>query len=871
MSENELTSALLKLDSIIWLTAFFSFVLICVLILSILKVRQKGSLDQYRSSKAGFADLLNYSCMVDDGIIALKNGALMRAWQYKGPDDSMIEVHKRNYIEERLNDMMLQLDHGWVLHVDCVRSQVPKYFAENESFFPNKVAEGIDEERRQRFNGENSMYNGFFIITATWFPPTKANQKLNSLMYSKDGSEELSEHENALQIIEEFKEKSSIIETGLTVAFETTLKPLKSHREMQENGSYIVYDDLLQYLNFCISGEWHKVILPLNPIEIDMLLAQDMQKGLVPVVGDKYVKVIAFDSLPAVSSPGIFNVLTELGSDYRWNTRFICMDKTEAEANLNKRRKFWAGKKQGFISAMLGLPGRINQYAVDMCDEADLAISAVTSGKITYGAYSSNIILMNRDYVKLKKQTRQVIEELQRLGIKPREEGINCMSAWLGTLPSHAVENIRRPIISTFNFVDLIPLFSPWSGELKAPCPMVGYGKSDAPAVMMTVTGKSQNTPFALNLHVGDLGHTMILGPSGAGKSTLLATLVAQYMRYRDMTIFSFDKGMSMYCLCKATGGDHYIPAGEDSTLSFAPLSSIKNDADRAWANDWLSDILELNGIKPTTEMKDELDNAIVSMLQAKEFDANYNMSFSSFLGLIQDNQMRSVYQQYCKGSSFGTLFDSISDGFENLSATLSVFEIEHLMNLKDAYKIPVLSYLFHCIERNLHGQPALIVLDEAWIMLGNPVFSQKIREWLKVLRKANCAVIMATQSLSDIANSSIMDVLIENCATNIFLPNENAISDEASALYKKFGLNQAQIELISKGVKKRDYLFYNKAHSRMFRLALDPFTLAFVAVSDKESIAEINKLIDEHGKDWVDFYIAKKGLVYPQEKRKIA
>lgn len=869
MSENELSLALFKLDSIIWLVLACSIFLVILLCMCILKAKDKASLSQFRSSKAGFADLLNYSTMVDDGIIALKNGALMRAWEYRGPDDSMIEVHKRNYIEERLNDMMLQLDHGWVLHIDCVRNKMPKYFAENESFFPNKVSEGIDEERRQRFNGEDSMYNGFFIITATWYPPTRANQKLNKLMYTKDSLDNTTEFENALQIIEDFKEKSTVIESGLKVAFETDLRPLKSHREMLENGSYVLYDDLLQYLNFCISGEWHKIILPKNPIEIDMLLAQDMQSGLVPVIGDKYVKVIAFDSLPAVSSPGIFNVLTELSSEYRWNTRYICMDKAEAEANLNKRRKFWAGKKQGFISALFGMQGRINQYAVDMCDEADLAISAVTSGKITYGAYSSNIVIMDRDFVKLRKQTRHVIEELQRLGIKPREETINCMSAWLGTLPSHAVENVRRPIISTFNFVDLIPLFSPWSGELKSPCPFAGY--KDAPAVMMTVTGKSQNTPFALNLHVGDLGHTMILGPTGAGKSTLLATLVAQFMRYRDITIFAFDKGMSMYCLCKATGGDHYIPAGENSDLTFAPLSTLKNDADRSWAVGWLCDILELNGKKPTPEQKKEIDDCIVTMLQSKQLDPNFNMSFSSFLGQIQDSDMRIVFQEYCQGSAYGNLFDCESDGFGNLTATLSVFEIEHLMNLKDEYKLPVLSYLFHCIEKNLRGQPALIILDEAWIMLGNPVFSQKIKEWLKVLRKANCAVIMATQSLSDVANSSIMDVLVESCASNIFLPNENALQEDPYALYKKFGLNSAQIELISKGVKKRDYLFFNKTHSRMFRLALDPFTLAFVAVSDKENIAEINKLIEEFGKDWVDHYISKKGLSYPQDKRKIS
>ena len=54
--------------------------------------------------------------------------------------------------------------------------------------------------------------------------------------------------------------------------------------------------------------------------------------------------------------------------------------------------------------------------------------------------------------------------------------------------------------------------------------------------------------------------------------------------------------------------------------------------------------------------------------------------------------------------------------------------------------------------------------------MLGHPVFRAKIREWLKVLRKANCAVVLATQSLSDAARSGILDVLIESCPDQDFL-----------------------------------------------------------------------------------------------------
>ena len=112
---------------------------------------------------------------------------------------------------------------------------------------------------------------------------------------------------------------------------------------------------------------------------------------------------------------------------------------------------------------------------------------------------------------------------------------------------------------------------------------------------------------------------------------------------------------------------------------------------------------------------------------------------------------MREALKVYTVEGGMGHLLDARGGRLASL-ADFTVFEIEELMNLGDHYALPVLLYLFRRIEMSLKGQPAMIVLDEAWIMLGHPVFRDKIREWLKVLRKANCMVLMATQSLSDAA-----------------------------------------------------------------------------------------------------------------------
>ena len=148
-------------------------------------------------------------------------------------------------------------------------------------------------------------------------------------------------------------------------------------------------------------------------------------------------------------------------------------------------------------------------------------------------------------------------------------------------------------------------------------------------------------------------------------------------------------------------------------------------------------------------------------------------------------------------------------------------------MEMGEANLIPVLSYLFRRIEKALQGQPALLLLDEAWVMLGHPVFKEKIREWLKVFRRKNCAVVMATQSISDANKSGIMDVLVESCPSKIFLANHSADEDLSAELYRLAGLNERQIGIIKQMTPKQDYYVVQPSGRRRVQLALGwPLTL---------------------------------------------
>ncbi len=204
-----------------------------------------------------------------------------------------------------------------------------------------------------------------------------------------------------------------------------------------------------------------------------------------------------------------------------------------------------------------------------MVNDAESAIAEVNSGLVAVGYYTSVVVLMDEDREKLETSARQVEKAINRLGFAARIETINTLDAYLGSLPGHGVENVRRPLINTMNLADLLPTSTIWTGLNKAPCPMY---PPLSPALMHCVTHGA--TPFRLNLHVRDLGHTFMFGPTGAGKSTHLALIAAQLRRYQGMSIYAFDKGMSMYPLAKATGGKHFTVAADDDKLAFCLCSS---------------------------------------------------------------------------------------------------------------------------------------------------------------------------------------------------------------------------------------------------------------------------------------------------------
>ncbi|HOG03373.1 MAG TPA: VirB4 family type IV secretion/conjugal transfer ATPase [Accumulibacter sp.] len=828
--------------------------LLLVLYARIRAVDEELKLKKHRSRDAGLADLLNYAALVDDGVMVGKNGAFMAAWLYKGADNASSTDEQREAVSLRINQALSGLGNGWMVHVDAARLPAPNYLDRGTSHFPDGVSAAIDEERRQLFEGLGTLYEGYYVLTLTWFPALLAQRKFVELMFDDDAkAPDHKAHTHGL--IEFFKRECVSIESRLSSAVE--LQRLRGHRVVNEDGSEVTHDDFLRWLQFCVTGMNHPVQLPSNPMYLDALIGgQELWTGVVPKVGRKFIQVVAIEGFPLESTPGMLTALGELACEYRWSSRFIFMDTHEAVRHLDKFRKKWRQKIRGFFDQVFNTHlGPIDQDALSMVADAEAAIAEVNSGLVAQGYYTSVVVLMDEDRSRLEASARQVEKAVNRLGFAARIETLNTMDAYLGSLPGHGVENVRRPLINTMNLADLLPTSTIWTGSNAAPCPMY---PPLAPALMHCVTHGA--TPFRLNLHVRDLGHTFMFGPTGAGKSTHLGILAAQLRRYAGMSIFAFDKGMAMYPLAAAiraqtqgSSGLHFTVAADDDQLAFCPLQFLETKGDRAWAMEWIDTLLALNDLHTTPAQRNEIGHAILSL------HASGGRTLSEFSVTIQDEAIRDAIRQYTVDGAMGHLLDAEEDGLS--FSDFTVFEIDELMNLGEKYALPVLLYLFRRIERALHGQPAVIMLDEAWLMLGHPAFRAKIREWLKTLRKANCLVLMATQSLSDAANSGILDVIVESTATKIFLPNLYARDEDTAALYRRMGLNARQIEILATAIPKRQYYYVSENGRRLYDLALGPLALAFVGASDKESLATIQHLESKFGDGWVHEWLAGRGL----------
>lgn len=788
-------------------------------------------LSEYQNRPSRLADYLPWVSLIAPGIVLNKDGSFQRTARYRGPDLDSATQSELIAISARINDALKRFGSGWALFFEADRHQITGY---PHSEFPDPASWLVDEERRGGFEAEQVHFDTSFFLTLCYLPPEDRTSRAESLLL------ETPDHKRSFDVHDHLE--SFVTQTDR--AFDLFASALPELEPLDDAAT-------LTYLHSTISLRRHNIAVPEIPMYLDAMLADcPLTGGLEPMLGDAHLRVITILSFPGSTTPGILDALNNLGMSYRWCSRFIAMDKPEATKELGKYRRQWFAKRKSVIAILKEVMTNEQSALVDTdadnkAFDADEALQELGSDHVAFGYFTTTIVVQDEDAALVAEKIRAVERAVSSAGFAAIHENVNAMDAWLGTLPGHLYANVRQPLISTLNLAHMTPLSSVWAGQDH-------NAHLDGPPLLMAETGGA--TPFRLNLHQGDVGHTIVVGPTGAGKSVLLSLLALQFRRYPDSQIYIFDKGGSARAATLGMGGT-WFDLGGDGKLAFQPLSCIEDTHQRSWAQEWVCGLIAHEHGQITPDIKDSVWSALCNLAQAPLQER----TLTGLVALLQDNTLRQALTPYTLNGPHGRLLDADDDKL-NLGA-VQCFEMEELMHTKSAV-LPTLTYLFHRLEERFDGRPSLLILDEAWVFLDDPEFAGRIREWLKTLRKRNVSVIFATQSLSDIANSSIAPAIIESCLSRIFLPNERALEPQQRKIYDAFGLNARQAEIISRAVPKREYYYQSRQGNRLFDLNLGPVALAFCAASQKQDHQLLARLTDENGTaEFAARYLAEKHL----------
>ena len=776
------------------------------------------NLREYRERPSALADHLPWAALVAPGVVLNKDGSFQRTMRFRGPDLDSSSPQELVSTCARVNNALRRFGSGWALHFEATRREADK---PETSTFRDPLAWLIEQERLGLHAEFGTLFESDYHLTFTFLPPADRVGKLERVFIDQDDAPVAAEPTGTDYLA------AFVRDTDAALGLLATVFPVVDFLDDAET---------LTYLQSCLApDERQQVRVPEVPMHLDAVLGgTSLVGGLEPKLGEDHIRTITVMGFPGATEPGLLDRLNALGFPYRWTTRFIPMDKPEAVKVLGRYRRQWFAKRKSVMAIMKEVmtneaSALVDTDADNQASDADAALQLLGQDYVGFGYVTQTIIVSDENPAVADERIKTVEQIVNGQGFVTIRESVNAVEAWLGSLPGHNYANVRQPIVHTLNLAHMMPLSAIWAGPER-------NDHLDGPPLLHATT--QGHTPFRLVTHQGDVGHKLIVGPTGAGKSVLLTLLALQFRRYAEAQVFLFDKGRSAKVATLGMGGRHYELGGEGG-LCFQPLRDIDTQRDQAWAEGWVLDLLRHEQVEITPEVKDAVWTALSSLATAPATER----TLTGLKALLQSATLRQAIHPYTLEGPHGAVLDGEADSLSDVD--WQCFEMEELMHSR-ALALPVLTYLFHKLDARFDGRPTLLVLDEAWVFLDDPVFAERIREWLKVLRKKNVSVVFATQSLSDVADSSIASALIESCPSRIFLPNARATEPQQLEAYRRFGLNDTQIQLIAQSTPKRDYYFQSRAGNRVFDLNLGPVALSICGASSVANLIDADRIHDE-------------------------
>jgi type IV secretion system protein VirB4 len=578
---------------------------------------------------------------------------------------------------------------------------------------------------------------------------------------------------------------------------------------LDQQCQFTFFRRLLNYDNWRIAGRPQSTqLLDYQVVNSNIEAERDHLR-----VGDHVVRVLTMKESITETRPLVLDALLKIPASFMVCTEWTPLLTDKARKEVNKRRRHFNMSKTGFVSQMGNDAGKTNprDVLVDESKQADIenlgdCLRALGDGQ-SLGDFSLTIVLHGKD----KRDLDQLIGEFTSIFTNADgdlfAETYNQLNAYFATVPGNYALNLRKLYLLNTNYADLSFLFTILPGE-----------KTNAHlgTEYLAALETDNSTPYFLNLHNGEVAHTLILGMTGSGKSYFCNFILQNAQKYAPLT-FIFDIGGSFQSLTHIFGGS-YLNVGQDTRdFTINPFSLAPSKENKQFLFSFFRVLIEGNEQKYRLDYKEErkLWDAIERTYML-EPDQRTVSNFTNILGELKERLHR-----WTRGGQYGFLFDNADD-----TLSFSRFQTFNFHGWSDAPEVlePLLFYVLHRASNEIADPKKLatfkmFLLDEAWLFIKNETIRNYIVQAQKTWRKHNAAMILATQSIKELQESGMLQIVSESCPTKIFLANPEMDRD----VYRDaFHLNDTELDLIAGLVPPGQMLIRKAQSSKKVQLNVD-------------------------------------------------
>ena len=778
-----------------------------------------------KEARAG--DRLPYAAHLDDKTLRLRDGGLMQALAIAGMPFETETADQLNHMLG-VREVMLRsaLDGRFVLYHHVIRRQVGVALAAE---FDSPFAAELDRQWRERLAARQLFVNEQFLTLVRRPARGKAGwpERMARLVgRSLDGDSD---------------EVDPALQRELDAASQALISSLESYGARQLGGYPSdggMCSELLELLSALYNGEMRPVLRPADDVDLGHHIPyRRLSFGLDTLElqgagAHAFAGVLSVKDYPATTRAGLIDGVLRLGSECVLTETFAPSDRQIARERMDLAIR------------------RLRAADDDVATERREMLSAkdaLVSGQTGFGDHHLSLLVRAPTMPALDSALAGAAAVLADIGAVVVREDINLEPAFWAQFPGNESYAVRRAMISTSNAAGFISLHGFPMGT------MTGNHWGEAISLFETTSA----TPYFFNFHAADLGHFTVIGPSGSGKTVVLNFLTAQAQKLKPRTIV-FDKDRGAEIFIRALGG-HYAQLTPGEPTGFNPLQLPDNAINRAFLADWLNAMLA-----PKDSEEERLITAAVDVAYDNDPKFRRLRYFRELLAgnrRPEEGDLAARLGPWIHQGPNAWLFDNEHDALD-LSCQVAGFDMTELLD-SPALRTPAMMYLFHRVDERLDGTPAMIVIDEGWKALDDEVFAARIRDWLKTLRKRNAIVGFGTQSARDALDSRIASAIVEQTATQIFMPNAKAQIDDYC---KGFGLSLHELELIrALPASSHCFLVRHANHSVVIRLDLTGMDEMLAVLSGREaSVRRLDALRAAQGDAPENWYQLLTGKPWP-------